>query len=397
MPDVDLTPTRCLPEGGLNGTFVGRAWVPGTVPGPSPVLVRDDGVFDLSAAAPTLAGLLAADDAAALAARSVGERLGDIADILANSHHAARRGDTPYFLAPADLQALKACGVTFVRSMLERVIEEQAKGDPDQAAEIRRLMAEQIGDSLADIAPGSDGAMAVKQVLVEKGLWSPYLEVGIGPDAEVFTKSQPMASVGIGAEIGVHPASTWNNPEPEVVLVIAPDGRVVGATLGNDVNLRDVEGRSSLLLGKAKDNRGSCAVGPFVRLFDDGFTMDDVRRMDIRLTVAGDDGFTVDGVSSLSEISRDPADLAAQAIGPHNQYPDGLLLFTGTMFAPTEDRDGPDQGFTHHLGDVVTISTPKLGALVNRVNHTDRLPPWTFGVGELMRNLARRGLLGRAA
>ena len=383
-----------LPRDGTAGTLVGRLWVPGDPAGPSPVWMRDDGVYDLSGVAPTLSMILALPDSVAAIRASRGARLVGLDEAIANSHADKRDPSAPYFLAPSDLQALKACGVTFVRSMLERVIEEQAKGDPQAAADIRRAIGDEIGASLRDIVPGSDEAARVKALLQERGLWSQYLEVGIGPDAEVFTKAQPMAAVGIGAEIGIHPVSAWNNPEPEAVLVIAPDGRIVGATLGNDVNLRDVEGRSALLLGKAKDNRASCAVGPFVRLFDETFSLDHVRNLEITLTVdGGDDGFKLNGASSLSEISRDPADLAGQAIGASNQYPDGLMLFTGTLFAPTEDRDAKDQGFTHHVGDVVTIAAPELGALVNRVNRTDRIPSWTFGTGALMRNLAQRGLL----
>ena len=383
-----------LPRDGTAGTLVGRLWVPGDPAGPSPVWMRDDGVYDLSGVAPTLSMILALPDSVAAIRASRGARLVGLDEAIANSHADKRDPSAPYFLAPSDLQALKACGVTFVRSMLERVIEEQAKGDPQAAADIRRAIGDEIGASLRDIVPGSDEAARVKALLQERGLWSQYLEVGIGPDAEVFTKAQPMAAVGIGAEIGIHPVSAWNNPEPEAGLVIAPDGRIVGATLGNDVNLRDVEGRSALLLGKAKDNRASCAVGPFVRLFDETFSLDHVRNLEITLTVdGGDDGFKLNGASSLSEISRDPADLAGQAIGASNQYPDGLMLFTGTLFAPTEDRDAKDQGFTHHVGDVVTIAAPELGALVNRVNRTDRIPSWTFGTGALMRNLAQRGLL----
>ncbi len=393
MTSFSLSAANTLPDDGLSGCFLGRVWLPGPGGGPTPVLAADDGVFDLSAAAPTLAGLLAMDDPVAAARAGKGQAIADLADLLANSGHHDRDDNRPYLLAPCDLQALKACGVTFVRSMLERVIEEQAKGDPDQAAEIRNAIGAEIGSSLADVVPGSDEAARIKDVLSERGLWSQYLEVGIGPDAEVFTKSQPMAAVGTGAEIGIHPNSTWNNPEPEVVLVIAPSGRIVGATLGNDVNLRDFEGRSALLLGKAKDNRASCAVGPFIRLFDDSFTLDDVRQMEISLTVTGEDDFKLEGRSSLSEISRDPAELAAYACGVHNQYPDGLLLFTGTMFAPTEDRDAPGQGFTHHLGDIVTIANPLLGSLRNQVNHTDKIAPWEFGIGALMANLAGRGLL----
>ncbi len=393
MSQISLTAANTLPDGGLTGCFVGRTWLPGDWGGPTPVLVSDEGVFDLLSVAPTLSGLLAMSDPAAAAQEGKGVRLGDVEAMLANSAHHNQDPEQPYFLAPSDLQALKACGVTFVSSMLERVIEEQAKGDPDKAAEIRDAIGAEIGQSLADITPGSEEAARVKAVLEERGLWSQYLEVGIGPDAEVFTKSQPMAAVGVGAEIGIHPKSTWNNPEPEIVLAIAPDSRIVGACLGNDVNLRDFEGRSALLLGKAKDNRASCAVGPFIRLFDDSFNLDHVRAMEISLSVSGTDGFELQGSSSIAEISRDLADLAAYACGPHNQFPDGLLLFTGTMFAPTEDRDAPDQGFTHHLGDIVTIANPMLGSLTNQINHTDKIPPWTFGIGALMANLSARNLL----
>ncbi|MBT4687293.1 MAG: fumarylacetoacetate hydrolase family protein [Rhodospirillaceae bacterium] len=403
MSTLSITAANTLPAGGLQGCFVGRIWLPmrsggtpgakGAKAGPTPVLVADDGVYDLSATSPTLSGLLAMDDPAAAARDGKGEKLGEVTAVLANSAYQDQDQDQPYFLAPSDLQALKACGVTFVRSMLERVIEEQAKGDPDQATEIRKAITAEIGQSLADVVPGSDEAARIKAVLTERGLWSQYLEVGIGPDAEVFTKSQPMAAVGTGAEIGIHPKSTWNNPEPEVVLAIAPSGTIVGACLGNDVNLRDFEGRSALLLGKAKDNRGSCAVGPFIRLFDDGFNLDHVRAMEVSLSVTGADGFELQGQSSIAEISRDLGDLAAYACGAHNQFPDGLLLFTGTMFAPTEDRDAPGQGFTHHLGDIVTIANPLLGSLTNQINHTDKIPPWTFGIGALMKNLAGRGLL----
>ena len=385
---MELTTASVLPRDGTAGTLVGRVE---TADGPSPAVIRGDGVYDLSALAPTMSMLLALPDPVAAVRKAKGQRLGSLDEILAHSH--ADKAATPRLLAPCDLQALKACGVTFVRSMLERVIEEQAKGNPTAAAEIRRAIGDEIGASLRDIKPGSDEAARVKALLQGRGLWSQYLEVGIGPDAEVFTKAQPMAAVGTGAEIGIHPVSAWNNPEPEAVLAIAPDGRIVGCALGNDVNLRDVEGRSALLLGKAKDNRASCAIGPFIRLFDDSFGLDDVRKLTITLTVEGTDGFALTGSSSLAEISRDPADLAAQALGASNQYPDGLMLFTGTLFAPTEDRDAKDQGFTHHLGDIVTIAAPELGALVNRVNHTDKIAPWTFGTGALMRNLAKRGLL----
>ncbi|MGE0724889.1 MAG: fumarylacetoacetate hydrolase family protein, partial [Alphaproteobacteria bacterium] len=297
-------------------------------------------------------------------------------------------------LTPVDLHAVKACGVTFARSMLERVIESKAGGDAAAADGIRQTLSSAIGSDLSKVKPGSDAAMRLKAALIERNLWSPYLEVGIGPDAEVFTKCPPMASVGSGFEVGIHPISEWNNPEPEVVLVIAPSGQIVGATLGNDVNLRDVEGRSALLLGKAKDNNASAALGPLIRLFDGSFGIDDVRSADVAMRVEGDDGFTLDGASTMREISRDPTELAAHAIGPHHQYPDGLVLYTGTMFAPTKDRDGPGQGFTHHPGDIVSVSSPRLGMLANRVQKCDRVEPWTFGTGTLMRSLAKRGLLG---
>ena len=274
--------------------------------------------------------------------------------------------------------------------MLERVIEEQARGDPAKAVAVRRTIVAIIGDDLAAVRPGSPEAARLKEALIREGAWSQYLEVGIGPDAEIFTKAQPMSAVGTGADVGIHPGSAWNNPEPEIVLAVNSAGIVVGATLGNDVNLRDFEGRSALLLGKAKDNNASCAIGPFVRLFDGDFTLDDVRRCELSLRVDGPDGFVLQGASSMAKISRDPLDLVAQAVGAHHQYPDGFMLFLGTMFAPVQDRHGPGQGFTHVIGDVVTIATPKLGALVNRVERTDAIAPWTFGAGALLRFLASR-------
>jgi fumarylacetoacetate (FAA) hydrolase family protein len=297
-------------------------------------------------------------------------------------------------MAPCDLQAIKAAGVTFVASMLERVIEEQARGDASKAESVRKAVVAVIGDNLSAVQPGSPAAMKLKDVLIAQGMWSQYLEVGIGPDAEVFTKSQPMSAVGTGAEVGLHPGSAWNNPEPEIVLAVDSKGQVKGATLGNDVNLRDFEGRSALLLGKAKDNNGSCAIGPLLRLFDGQFGIADVRRCELSLQVRGPEGFVLDGSSSLAMISRDPLDLVAQACGANHQYPDGFVLFLGTMFAPTQDRHGPGEGFTHSVGDVVTVRTSLLGTLANRVNTSDRIPPWTYGTGALMRDLARRGLLG---
>ncbi|RYY65643.1 MAG: fumarylacetoacetate hydrolase, partial [Comamonadaceae bacterium] len=334
------------------------------------------------------------DDPAAAVRAHQGARIGDTPVLLANSAAEGRDPARPCLLAPCDLQAIKAAGVTFVASMLERVIEEQARGDASRAEAVRAAVVAVIGENLSAVVPGSPEAAKLKDVLIAQGMWSQYLEVGIGPDAEVFTKSQPMSAVGTGADIGLHPASEWNNPEPEIVLAVDSRGRTKGATLGNDVNLRDFEGRSALLLGKAKDNNGSCAIGPFIRLFDERFTIDTVRQCELAMHVRGPEGFVLEGSSSLAQISRDPLDLVAQACGANHQYPDGFVLFLGTMFAPTKDRHGPGQGFTHVVGDVVTVSTPSLGTLANRVGTSDRIAPWTYGTAALMRDLARRGLLG---
>jgi fumarylacetoacetate (FAA) hydrolase family protein len=386
-----LSPSAVLPHDHATAILVGRVWVP-SQHGPVPVLVREDGLFDLRPLALTVSQFLELDApfAAICAAPSL-SRIAGLEDVLQNTEPATRDSSRPWLLAPCDLQALKACGVTFVESMLERVIEEQARGDAAKAESVRKAVVEIIGEDLANIKPGSPEAMRLKEALIAQGVWSQYLEVGIGPDAEVFTKSQPMSAVGAGAEVGIHPQSEWNNPEPEIVLAINGRGSVVGAALGNDVNLRDFEGRSALLLGKAKDNNASCAIGPFIRLFDDSFTIDDVRACEVMLEIDGPDGFTLEGKSSMSKISRDPLDLAAQAIGPTHRYPDGLMLFLGTMFAPTKDRTGPGKGFTHVVGDIVTVHTPKLGALVNRVNHADKTEPWSFGITALIKQLARNG------
>ena len=387
-----LTPEHALPEDADDAVLIGRVFLP-SVEGPALVRVQGDDLLDLSSIAPTSSELFDCANVVIEIQRARLPRVGSLAAALANSASETRDPGTPWLLAPCDLQAIKAAGVTFVASMLERVIEEQARGDPAKAEGVRRKIVGIIGDNLRSVRPGSSEAARVKDVLLAEGLWSQYLEVGIGPDAEIFTKSQPMSAVGTGADIGIHRKSTWNNPEPEIVLAVNSRGETVGATLGNDVNLRDFEGRSALLLGKAKDNNASCAIGPFVRLFDGKYTVDDVRNADIALSVQGGDGFELNGVSSISQISRDPLDLAAEAIGANHQYPDGLVLFLGTMFAPTQDRHGSGLGFTHDIGDIVTIATPRLGALVNRVNYADAIAPWTFGATALMRNLAKRGLL----
>jgi len=371
--------------------LVGRIWRPGI--GPALVTLREGEVVDITGpAAPTLRDLLELDDPAAHVRGAVGERVCSLAELAAASAENAGPDDLR-LLAPPDLQAIKACGVTFADSMVERVIEEQAAGDPGRAQAIRDKVGAVIGDSLAGIVPGSERAAEVKRVLQAEGLWSQYLEVGIGPDAEVFSKSQPMSGVGFGAAIGLHPVSTWNNPEPEIVLAVCSRGRILGATLGNDVNLRDVEGRSALLLSKAKDNNASAAIGPFLRLFDEGYGMAQVEAAELTLTVTGTDGFVLKGHSSMTRISRRPADLVSQTIGRHHQYPDGFFLYCGTLFAPTQDRDAPGQGFTHKPGDVVSISEPHLGELRNTVRLSTEAPEWRFGTGALMRNLAGRGLL----
>ena len=387
-----LTLEASLPRDHDRAMLVGRAFLPG-VDGPAVVRVTAEGVFDLSRIAPTMSELLEVRDTAAAIRAGALRTIADTATVLANSSPQDRDPRTPWFLAPCDLAAIKAAGVTFVSSMLERVIEEQARGDPAKAEAVRKAVVAIIGDDLSRVQPGSPEAARLKGALIEQKVWSQYLEVGIGPDAEIFTKSQPMSAVGTGADIGIHPKSEWNNPEPEIVLAVNSRGEIAGATLGNDVNLRDFEGRSALLLGKAKDNNASCAIGPFIRLFDDHFGINDVRKAKLAMRVDGPEGFTLDGESSMAMISRDPEDLVSQAIGPNHQYPDGFMLFLGTMFAPTKDRHGPGQGFTHTVGDIVTVSTPTLGALVNRVERSDRIAPWAMGASALARNLARRGLL----
>lgn len=390
--DFPNTASDILPDDHGNAILVGRVWDP-RVSGPTPVVVDQGNLRDISKLAPTISQLLERDDLVSQLRNPSGFPLVGTLDDVAAASKPGAGSQTLHLLSPNDLQAIKASGVTFVASLLERVIEEQARGDASKADLIRTEITGIIGDDLSQIEPGSKKATDIKEVLIAKGAWSQYLEVGIGPDAEIFTKSPPMSAVGHGAHVGLHPISNWNNPEPEVVLAVSSKGKIVGATLGNDVNLRDVEGRSALLLGKAKDNNGSCAIGPFIRIFDGNFTLETVKQADLKMAVDGQDGYHLDAGSSMSQISRSPESLAAQACGKHHQYPDGFMLFLGTMFAPTDDRGGKGKGFTHEMGDLVTISTPCLGTLCNQVDRSDAIAPWTFGITALMTNLAARGLL----
>jgi fumarylacetoacetate (FAA) hydrolase family protein len=383
-----MTSPDALPADWRTGSFALRLMTPD---GPVAHALQDGESFDMTPAFGTVSAWLNADDpVAAIRGRGVPVAL-DLPAALANAHHAARDPALPWLLAPIDLQVIKAAGVTYVRSMLERVIEERCRGDASQAETIRAEVRSIIGDDLANLIPGSPEAMQVKAALVEKGWWSQYLEVGIGPDAEIFTKGPVLSAVGTGSKVGVHPVSKWSNPEPEAVMVVNAHGRIVGATLGNDVNLRDVEGRSALLLGRAKDNNAACALGPLVRLFDAGFTLEDVRQAELTLDITGRDGFALSDSGRIGAISRDPADLVGQMIGAHHQYPDGAVLFLGTPFSPSKDRGAPGMGFTHHPGDIVRIATPRLGVLENEVDRTDSCPPWGTGIGALMASLTRRG------
>ncbi len=362
--------------------------------GPSVCTIRNGRVFDITSAdTPTTRDVCELDDPAGYLRAASGDLLGSVEAIASNSFEEHRRAEHPWFLAPCDLQVIKACGVTFAGSMIERIIEERAAGNPELAQEIRKRIGTRVGAQLIDIEPGSPRAEAAKQALIEENLWSQYLEVGIGPYAEVFTKAPVLSSVGSGARIGIHPDSQWNNPEPELVLVVNSCGTTVGATLGNDVNLRDFEGRSALLLSKAKDNNASCAIGPFIRMLDDNLTLDTLRKLTIHTTIVGDDGFLLEEESRMAEISRDPDDLVRQALNENHAYPDGMLLFCGTPFAPTKDRDAPGAGFTHHVGDTVFIEAKELGRLRNTVAHCADCSRWNFSASHLMRNLASRGLI----
>ena len=375
------------------GCFVGRIWDKNKA-GPCLVTIRNEHVYDITSPnIPTMRDLLELNDVKGYLDRNIGEKIVSVQELLISS--LASQNKQFFLIAPCDFQAIKACGVTFAKSMVERVIEERAAGDPKKAESLRDYIGGLIGDSLQDIIPGSDKSLEVKKALVKEGLWSQYLEVGIGKDAEVFTKAQTLSSVGYGAEVGLHPISNWNNPEPEIVLAVNSKGTIQGATLGNDVNLRDVEGRSALLLGKAKDNNASCSIGPFIRIFDESYTIANMKSANINLNVEGKDGYILNGSSSMSEISRTPEDLVSQTCGAHHQYPDGFMLFLGTLFAPTEDRDTPGEGFTHKIGDKVTISEPYLGELINYVNLSTKCPKWEFGISAMINNLSNRGLLSK--
>ena len=372
------------------GCFIGRIW-DNSKGGPCLIKINDGDVYDItSKEIPTVRDLLELEDVKNYLINFQGIKLLSLEELFVSS---LKKQSEYHLLAPCDFQAIKACGVTFAKSMVERVIEERAAGDPKKAESLRNHIGGLIGDSLQNIIPGSDKALEVKSALIKEGLWSQYLEVGIGKDAEVFTKAQTLSSVGYGSEVGLNPISNWNNPEPEIVLAVNSKGIIKGATLGNDVNLRDVEGRSALLLGKAKDNNASCSIGPFIRVFDETYSIDDMKSAHITLKVEDEEGYILNGSSSMSEISRDPEDLVNQTIGKHHQYPDGFMLFLGTLFAPTEDRDVEGEGFTHKIGDKVTISEPHLGELINFVNLSTACPQWNFGIASMIKNLSQRGLV----
>ncbi|WP_158966135.1 fumarylacetoacetate hydrolase family protein [Paraglaciecola sp. L3A3] len=394
----DIQLDTYLPKDKYTGTLIGRAWVPESndfpIAGPTPIWLHDSCVYDLSSLAATCSELLNLGITKEQLLAGQFKKLGSVESLFANSLQRPLDKDYLHLLSPFDLQAIKACGVTFVSSMLERVIEEKAEGNADIAKDIRQKIYDTIGSTIGNLIPGSKEALELKEILIKENMWSQYLEVGIGPYAEVFTKSQPLSTVGLGADVGLHPISSWNNPEPEVVLAINNQGHIVGSTLGNDVNLRDVEGRSALLLGKAKDNNASCSIGPIIRLFDQSYSLDDVRSSLVTLNVKGpEDEYELDATNDMKKISRDVEDLVSQTISDCHQYPDGLALFTGTLFTPTQDRGETGKGFTHKAGDIVSISTNYIGTLQNTVHYSNQIAPWEFGINTLMKNLAQRNLI----
>mgnify|MGYP001172202944 FL=1 len=382
-----------LPKDKKQSTLIGRVWRP-EFNGPSVIKIEADRVIDItSKKAPTIRDIIEIKNSASYVKHANGEDIGKVSELLSFDYSNDTNLEKLHFLAPCDLQSIKACGVTFVESMLERVIEEKARGNPLKAKDIRSICQKIIGDKISKIVPGSKEAQKIKDFLIEENMWSQYLEVGIGPYAEIFTKSQPLSSVGFGSKIGLPHISKWNNPEPEIVLAIDSKGNIKGATLGNDFNLRDIEGRSALLLGKAKDNNASCSIGPLIRLLDENYTIKNIKNSEINLKVIGKDGFILSGKSSMSKISRDPINLVRQTIGLHHQYPDGLMLFLGTMFAPIKDRGTKGNGFTHSIGDNVEISCKELGRLINTIDEIKNCNKWTFGLASLMKNLSERNLI----
>lgn len=381
-----------LPEDVDYALLVGRVWSD-AVDGPVVVAVIDSVVYDISRLAPTVSQLFELPDPAASLRSFKGEKLDAVAEVFAPVSWQESAASKLKLLTPIDLQCIKACGVTFAVSVMERVVEEQAAGDWQLAEKIRQKLTESFGDRLAKVVPGSDEAAAIKQQLIAEDLWSQYLEVAIGPDAEVFTKAPTLSAMGWGDWVGIRQDSAWNNPEPEVVLICNSRAQVVGAALGNDVNLRDFEGRSALLLGKGKDNNASASIGPFIRVFDKGFDLNSVRNARVSLQVKGEDGFEFRAESSMTLMTRDAEELVAQTCSRDHQYPDGFALYLGSLIAPTQDRGEAGKGFTHATGDVVTIASAQLGSLVNKVTYSAQAAPWQFGLGALMRNLAQRGLL----
>jgi len=502
IPDSMMSVENTLPKDWKEGTFVGRVWR-ADVNGPSVVKLDNEGyLVDITTSFPTVSALCEQENPAEAVKAVTGERIGKLSDILATTARHTKKDDKPYLLSPIDLHAVKAAGVTFAESLVERVVEKMAGGDRDKAlgirigvlsdiatilkkdgalqtlavlrqrydalqgqadngealrtlgVEVAQLRSESI--NFKETPPGSKPALQIRDLLIMKfaafkideavhkyanddpaaaelvraqltrrfkqvtdavnsgkeegfsdatlkeirdflsglgtGAGKSYIEVGLGPKAEIFTKAQPMSSVGHGADAGYLEESKWNNPEPEVVLVTNSRKEIVGAALGNDVNHRDIEGMSELLLGECKDQNASCAVGPFIRLIDKtSFKQEDIDTMKVEVHVKGTDGFELYSDSSMEKISRKPEELVNQMFKQH-QYPDGAVLFCGTMFSPVKDRDEPTKGFTHKVGDHVTIRSDKLGSLTNRMDYTQNVEPWIYGVGKLMQNLAERGV-----